>query len=360
MSSVLEEAPARPFPAAPLRVLVLTNAWPSHSAPGFGVFVEQQVLSLQRRSIDVEVVARSSRSLLDYPRFFARGASRLGKRDHDVVHAHYGFHSALPALLGNGPPLVTTFHRGDALDEPRRNAVYARLQRWCVHRSVALIAVSREIRDELVSGLAADPERIHIVPCGVDTDRFQPPQSPAAGAGGPATIVWSGSPGSSARKGLDIVLDLARRMPDARFQLIGIPGTASLPENCQALGRVDNALLPRVLQCADLFLAPTRSEGTPVAVLEAMACAVPVLASPVGGIPDVLKDGANGFLLSSLESGAVLNHVSRVLATPRFALREVAANGARTVREHFSLEVISRKIESVLRWATSEQAPPQR
>src|SRR5437867_603333 len=82
--------------------------------------------------------------------------------------------SSLPAMLARARPLVVTFHRGDALDEPQRNAIYRALQRSCVKSASVLIAVSEEIRQALIERLSADPAKIRIVPCGIDPAIFRP------------------------------------------------------------------------------------------------------------------------------------------------------------------------------------------
>lgn len=345
--------------ASPRRILVLTNMWPSSANVGVGSFVQTQVSSLRRRGLTVEVAARRSTSLRSYPAFYARALAQLRSGRYDVAHAHYGFHSALPALFAHTPPLVTTFHRGDAIDEPKRNALYATLQRRCVQKSAALIAVSSEIRNVLVAELGARMDQVHVIPCGVDATRFQPCREARPRAAKPR-ILWSGSWSSRNRKGLDVVLGVASRIPEAAFELVGIPPDPSYPPNCHAIGRVPNDALPQRLQGADLFLFPTRSEGTPVAVMEAMACGVPVLVSPVGGVPDLIKDGVNGFLISSREPDQVAQQTRWVLERTPETLSALQCNALQTIHESYTLDVVAERIESVFQLVLARQQAASR
>jgi len=84
-------------------------------------------------------------------------------------------------------------------------------------------------------------------------------------------------------------------------------------------GRVDHSEIPSYLSAGDIFVFPSRHEGMPRAVLEAMSMELPVVATPVGGVPEVIKDGETGILLKSLNPNDIVEAVERLLKTPELA-----------------------------------------
>ncbi|HMF96532.1 MAG TPA: glycosyltransferase [Vicinamibacterales bacterium] len=140
-----------------------------------------------------------------------------------------------------------------------------------------------------------------------------------------------------AEKGHDVLLDAAvdvlRHVPDARFDLVGTgPDRDSLQARAHARG-VAHAVtfaghcddVPARLADADLFVLPSRSEAYPNAVLEAMAAGLPIVASSVGGIPELIDDGRNGVLVPAGDSGALAAALCRVISDPFRAERLGAA-----------------------------------
>jgi D-inositol-3-phosphate glycosyltransferase len=337
-------------PAAP-HILILSNMYPGREEPGFGSFVRAQVESIRALAVHVTVKARTRRRHVNYLPFYLGGAWSLATASFDLIHAHYGFHSALPAFLLRGSrPLVVTFHRGDALDEPRRNRLYAYMQRLCVRASTRLIAVSSQIKDALVRQCDADPACIDVISCGVDTERFQPAADRAsvrAALGLNATrpvIAWVSSPAAAERKGIDVVIGCARLCPQADFLVIGVDVRPDAPANCRFPGSIGNQAMARWLQAADLFLLPSRSEGTPVGLLEAMACGAPGIASPAGGIVDVLENGVNGRLVHSFTAGAFAAAISEVLELPVDGRRSIECAARETVATRFDAQFVAERI----------------
>jgi glycosyltransferase involved in cell wall biosynthesis len=337
-------------PGAP-HILLLSNMYPGREEPGFGSFVRTQVESIRALGVHVTVEARTRRRHVNYVPFYLGGAWSLAAASFVLIHAHYGFHSALPALLLRGSrPLVVTFHRGDALDEPRRNRLYALLQRLCVHASTRLIAVSSQIKDALVRHCGADPARIDVISCGVDTERFRPASDRAsvrAGLGLSAArplIAWVSSPAAAERKGIDVLIGCARLCPQADFLVIGVGVRPNAPANCRFPGNIGNQAMAPWLQAADLFLLPSHSEGTPVTLLEAMACGAPGIASPAGGVVDVLENGVNGRLVHSFRASAFAAAIREVLELPADRRRAIECAARETVATRFDTRFVAERI----------------
>jgi glycosyltransferase involved in cell wall biosynthesis len=263
-----------------MRALVVTNMWPSAEAPALGSFVRDQVGEL--RAIDgLEV------ELFSFPPGgYLRAARELRRRyageRFDVVHSHFGL-TAWPALAVRGAPHAVTLH-GTDLRHPRSG----RLTRAVLGRMDLVAAVSSDLA-RLVPG-AGSSRAVAVLPCGVAIDRFRPlPREEARRRLGldPARryVLFPSDP---ARRGKrhDLAADVTG--DDATLlTLVDVP-----PEE-----------VPLHVNAADAVVVPSDAEGFGLAVLEALACDVPVLATPVG-IHPVALDGIAGTLCAPYERDA--------------------------------------------------------
>ena len=114
-----------------------------------------------------------------------------------------------------------------------------------------------------------------------------------------------------------------------------------------ALGWIDHTTVARRLNELRLLVLPSYSEGLPGTVLEAMACGTPVLATPVGGIPDVIQDGETGFLLSDNKPQSIASRTSEILT--KADLDGVASRARSLVEREYSFDALSTKWEELLR-----------
>lgn len=110
------------------------------------------------------------------------------------------------------------------------------------------------------------------------------------------------------------------------------------------LGQRDD--VPDLLSALDLFVLPSHSEGVSLALLEAMAAGLPVIATAVGGLPEVVTDGDNGLLVPPEDPEALATALERLLEDPALAQR-LGANARRHVEENFSLERLGREINEI-------------
>ncbi|HMH48574.1 MAG TPA: glycosyltransferase [Solirubrobacteraceae bacterium] len=248
-----------------VRVLVVSNMLPDPVHPERGSFVRDQVAALRRLdTLDVELyefppgAPALARAALDLRRRFGRRRpQRL-----DVVHAHFGL-TAWPALGVRAHVHALTVH-GTDLRNPR-----TRLATRAVLPLIDLLAtVSASLTAELPGRTAR--RRAEVLPCGVDLERFHPLARAQA----------RGELGLDPRKPyLLFAADPAR--PEKRHDLARALA-AQLDVELLALGGVDPARVPLYVNAANAVLVPSDREGFGLAVLEALACDVPVLATPVG------------------------------------------------------------------------------
>lgn len=288
-----------------MRALVVTNMYPSPAAPALGIFVRDQVEALRRLpGVEVEVFAFAPGGARAYVRATRDLRRSWGRERFDVVHAHFGL-SAWPALALRSGPVAVTLHGTDLADPRSRRISLAAL------RHVALAAAaSAELAARVPPGRA--PASVRVLPCGVAMDRFGaisreraraelglPPDEPA--------LLFAADPSRPEKR-----IDRARAVAGST-RLLTIGGIA--PER-----------VPLYVNAANVVLVPSEREGFGLAALEALACDVPVLATPVGGHREFL-DGIAGCLCAPFEERlwreAAAPHLAA--ADPRVEGRERAA-----------------------------------
>ena len=332
-----------------IRVLVLSNMYPNRDSH-FGIFVKDQVESLEKAGVDIIRIVKTRRSRFAYAPFILKSISYLLFGSYDLVHAHYGFHSALFAAIVKRRPLVVTFHRGDALDEPWRSKFYYHTQRLVVNEAVRIIAVSQEIKHSLVKNLGSDIHKIATISCGVNSAVFKPIKDKhklrkvLSLPKDKPLVLFVGS--LSYRKGVDIICKCAELLPNVNFVFVGNGSLKTDLPNCTFVGPKPHHELRLWMNACDVFLLPSRSEGLPVVILEACSCGLPVITSEVGGIPHMITNGENGFTVKTHNPEDYAEIVRDSLADKQ-KLNLIKRNAREFVRRNYDNRVIANKIKSI-------------
>lgn len=276
----------------------------------------------------------------------------------DVLHAHLSNAHALAGIAGRltGKPVLATLHghKVGVLDlEVHRNAG--------THLSV----VCRQSYFHAL-GLGVSAGQLSCNPNGVDTEAFKPRPRPGNGLrarlGIDASAHVVGFLGRlSPEKGPEVFLRAAllaqARMPQAHFVFVGDgPLTASLQEQVRRLrleGRVHLAGLQRdvasVLNDIDVLVSSSHSEAMPLAVMEAMASGLPVVATRVGGIPDMVDQGESGWLVAPNDFDDIAARLEQILATPGELERMGRAARARAVDRMALTDTVERMAQLLAR-----------
>jgi glycosyltransferase involved in cell wall biosynthesis len=273
----------------------------------------------------------------------------------DVVHAHqytpffYGLTSRLPGL---GRPILFTEHGRHQPDYPRPKRMLA--NRLLLSHRDRVVGVGGAVRQALIANEGLPPRRVDVLYNGIDVDAFA------------ATGDTSGLRLDTRRElGVNpdgfVILQVARldylkdhatalrtmarvikQMPSARLVLVGDgperPSVEALVRDLNLGGSVRligvRKDVDRLLHGADLFLLTSVSEGIPLTVIEAMAAELPIVATDVGGLREIVAEGETGLLAPAKDDAALANHVVRLAGDAN--LRQMMGTAGRArAKEHF-------------------------
>jgi glycosyltransferase involved in cell wall biosynthesis len=247
-----------------------------------------------------------------------------------IVHTHLqsaNLYGRVAARLAGAPIVVATDHNVYA-DKPRR---YIAVERLLARTTDALVAVSGEVQQNLARQLNLAPSAIRIIRNGVAAEAPSAPRAAElrarmrVGAGG----VRLGTVASlTSKKGHDVLLRAVARLQadgvDCALALAGdgaerprieaLIDRLALGDRVQLLGAIAN--VADLLAAIDLFVLPSLVEGMPLALLEAMRAGTPVIATAVGGVPEVVRPGVNGLLAPPADDAALADAIASLARSP--------------------------------------------
>jgi N-acetyl-alpha-D-glucosaminyl L-malate synthase BshA len=285
----------------------------------------------------------------------------------DVVHAHYAVPHATAAYLARQilldstlrpvPRIITTLH-GTDITVVGGDRSYCETVAFSIDRSDGVTAVSESLRRDTYRALPVKKD-ITVIPNFLNCEVYRRVPNAAVRSRycrPPCEKIVIHISNFRPVKRVDIVVDvfarIAARVP-ARLLLVGDgPDRGKALDAAEALGVAglveslgeQDQILP-LLSASDLFLLPSEQESFGLAALEAMACRVPVVASRVGGLPEVIDHGTSGFLHDLNDLQAMAESGIALLTDPSLHAR-VAAEGRRTVRERFCSELVVPRYEA--------------
>lgn len=320
----------KPF-ATSVKIHVFRYIWP----PKLSIMGYAQAMHSDRK------LKRAT--LLLAPFFFLMGTLKLWQivrsYDVDVIHAHWvvpsGFIAAVVSKL-TGKPLFISLHGSDVFFASR-NSFLGKVASWTFKQGSGITACSPElIKGALALNAAA--EKIHLLPWGADLKVFNQPNNDTIECLrskfglSPETRIVMGLGRLVGKKGFVNLIEALARLkspiPDACLMIVGDgPEMAVLRARAEALGLADKVILvgnidwtevPDYLALSDIVVVPSihdngNVDGLPTVVLEAMAAGKPIVASNIGGIPLVVKDGINGFLVAEGDIPALVSCLSKLL-----------------------------------------------
>jgi glycosyltransferase involved in cell wall biosynthesis len=196
----------------------------------------------------------------------------------------------------------------------------------------ALVTFSRWAADSLVNDYGAPTTKVHVIPPGVALDKFRPGRD--RGTGRRIRVLFVGA--DFRRKGGPDLVSAAARHPD-EIELdlvtnadVRSPGSGLVVRQHRGL-RPDSPQLRELYARADAFAMPTHGDASPIAVIEALASGLPIVATPVGALPEMVRDGENGFLIPPGQLDPLAEALSRLASSPE--LRAQLGRRSREIAE---------------------------
>ncbi len=323
-------------------------------------------LAAQLEAVGFETATFALRSAID-PRCVTRLVRLLRDRHIDVVHSHeftMAVYGAAATSYLRVPHIVTMHGGGRFKQRWRRRAAL----RWAIRNSAAVVAVSGATQRDLVQSLGVDDDAITLIANGIQPLEGEPTRVRRELQIQADELLILAVGNLYPVKGHRVLLDaLSRLSRDAASQQwrLAIAGRGEEEESLRTLAR-ESGIGDRVhllgaredigdvLSAADVFVMPSLSEGLPLALLEAMFASKPIIASAIGGIPEVVGDGSEALLTPPGESRALASALRTLLAEPQTRTRLGVAARQRA-DAMFSLDALVDAYESLYRKGTRAQ-----
>jgi len=285
----------------------------------------------------------------------------LSERGVAIAHTHLyhaNYYGRMAALWARTPVIVASVHNVYDRVKPHRRWI----NRCLGNRTDAILAGSETVRQDILRWDGVASEKVRVLPYGVDLEPYLAPADPAAARqalGLPPGVSVIGTVGRlEVQKAQDVLLQafalLRRSGTDAVLLLVGdgreearLRGIATeleLQDRVRFLGTRRD--LPLLFAAMDVFALPSRWEGTPLALIAAMAAAIPVVATPVGGVPEVVTDGGTGRVIPVDDAAALANALQAALGDVATS-RALAERGRARVVAQCSVEVMVRGLETL-------------
>jgi N-acetyl-alpha-D-glucosaminyl L-malate synthase BshA len=314
-------------------------------------------------NVKVHLVSVVEYPLFKYPPYTIALASEMArvtkKETLDLIHVHYALPHATAAQLAReitGTPYITTLHGSDVTilgSDPS----YEPINTMSIEASDAITTVSKYMAIEAKNNLKIE-KNIHVIPNFVDHETYQP---------APCQIVENPRP-----KGITLVhvsnfrpvkriedliysmCIITKKEPNAQLILVGdgperhrverLIDRLDLRKNILVTGyRSDVAAM---MNCADALVLCSETENAPLTILEGMSCGLPIIATNVGGIPEQVQDGENGFLVPVKHPEEIAEAALKLNADPKLTAK-MGANARKTVMERYTKDIVLKQYVDV-------------
>ncbi len=318
----------------------------------------------------------SARYLLGALAFFPKAvhlARLLSREGVKHVHAHFASHPAAVAFVIRRLTGIGYSFTAHGSDLHRDRHMLAEK----VAESRFVVAISRFNRDVILDACGGrHGDRVAVIHCGVDTRAIRPRRGPTAfeEGRGPFAVVWVGT--LYEVKGQRYLLEACRALVDGGLdvacRLVGdgrdraaleeLAASLGLADRVRFLGALERREVLAAVAAADVLVAPSvptadgRRVGIPVALMEAMASGVPVVASRLSGSPELVRDGETGLLVEPRDAAGLAAAIGRLHAEPDLRAR-LARAGRRIVEDEFDLEKSGARLAELYRAAAASEAP---
>nr|WP_106783682.1 glycosyltransferase [Lysinibacillus timonensis] len=334
------------------KVFIISNMYPSKEHLSYGIFVKNQVEQLRENGVEsvLAVNTNPNTGKVNVLKKYAKWALgvfstfRKHKKDIGLTHSHYVFPSGMFSYrlkMKHGIPYVVTAHGGDINKMAKKGGRIKEHTAKILQNADHVIAVGEELASDIKRDFQVEENRISVMSMGIDRNMFQKPTSKTEVAiklgMDPNRVNFLFVGNIIREKGVEELItafnQLNEKYPDqAALYCIGSTKDASFTEhvkqiagsnqNVQFIEPMPQKELAEYFQAANVFVLPSYIEGLGLVALEAMSCGTPVIASDVGGLHYMLRDGA-GVLVPPKDADSLYIELEKV----------VQANGQLLVNE---------------------------
>lgn len=357
-----------------MRVMEVCQEFPNRYYPQLGTFIKQSIDSIACQNVDITVISpkplvipfsafpyhnfsklplveHTEKYDIHYPRyiyavpkkyfypvtgisyahFVSRYAVKNIKPKPDLIHAHFSYPDGF-GMIGLAKswnvPLVIS-----ALGTIERKVAYegsytSRQIIEAMNSADRILSVSEDLKLHIVN-LGIKEDKVIVVPNGVDTEKFKPPEKGNARdlldlPVDKDIVLFVGALRSI--KGVDYLIEAARNFVNKNTELymvgrddglkkslVKMAEDFKIADHIKFIGPVNHEEIPLWISASDILVLPSLSEGRPNVVLEALACEVPVVATDVGGIPEIMVNGETGYLVPSKNSHELSEKINKLL-----------------------------------------------
>ncbi len=324
-----------------MKILVVSNMFPNHKYPSYGVFVKKFCDQLEKIGIeyDKSIMHKSQSKLgkiFGYFSFYVDAFFKILLGQYNIVYVHYASHSGIPVMIASvfrRIKIYTNVHGSDVIPESKKKEKMQKYTKWLVENSIKVIVPSEYFRDVVSEKCQIDREKIYIYPSGgIDPQMFYPYSRNERARFrheygiDNENVVFGFAGRICAGKGWDTFIEAAAKLEEshieANYIIVGegpeekkmndLLVSKGLQEKVKRIGLLPQNQLAAFYNILDYFVFPTTrlQESLGLVAVEAMACGIPVIASSFAAPDYYVKNGYNGF---KFEVGETVDLVKKMI-----------------------------------------------
>jgi glycosyltransferase involved in cell wall biosynthesis len=280
---------------------------------------------------------------------------------HTICIGLWRFRNRVPYVIAmDGTPMFFAKNElwyGHPYFDPKNTIAKAKhiLTRSVYRKAFHLLPLSTKVRDSLIDDYQIPPEKITVVPPGIDLHKFYfLDRNTEDRSKKNFNILFVGA--DFLRKGGDILASIATQpeFQDVQFNFVTKSYSGPTISNITVYDSISTNTDPMVklLHEADIFVLPTRADSFSIASLEAMATGLPVITVPMGGIADIVEEGETGYLIPKDDIQSLIDRI-RILRDNRQLRYRMGTNGRKRAESRFNIEAISNTVVDILQRAAA-------
>lgn len=303
-----------------MKVLIVSNMYPSEKEPVYGNFVKEQVEELRGLGIDcvlsVSTIKKGGklRKIWKYLLLWFDMIKKVIKEKPDIIHIHYVFPTALILILLNifiKKKIILTEHGSNLF---RYKGIKAKLIKKIIDISKEMIVVSQYLKEKAIENYQIEEKKLHVIPCGVNTEKFYPIDKIESKRKlkldvEKRIILFIGR--LDEEKGIYTYLEIIKKIENEnkegsnQYIVIGdgpekekfAKEIKKLKSEIKMIGNINKNEVPIWFNASDVFIFPTKKEAFGLVALESLSCGTPVIANDIGGVSESVENEINGYLI---------------------------------------------------------------